>query len=734
MKAIRQILRQPMKTLSGVVTVALAVAMLCICVSQSLAARSTAAALERSFTTVGLSDETAGHYVHDKDSISYDEYQGASLWEGGKFGQSESYQKFLDSMEAEHPQIVKTVANPGLASAYIPELTVDNKSHHPGHSPYLSNYETAPTYDCAMVEITLTEIGEPYLCVAEGVNADGIEADLTWMVTVELTGTVEQVLSAEEGYGDITGKTAQISLRVPDEESLAALDLEVGGRYLVYTNYFRDGNWLLKSAVVRYAEKVAHFGQEPKAVDWDEIRLDTIWEMKGSTSETPYYVSYGVGTAFLTEEQVSWKDSVLLRVWDRSQDGTVRRVSNQERPPSFATSEELLEYSRNSYPVLDYARYITDENGQQVQISQEHWEALYGIPTMARLEGTAEEFLASEDGQLWREYLEYTGINHHAFPIIGVEQLGYIAEFARGNARILEGRDFTQEELETGAKVCVISEGLAQINGLEVGDTVQPRFYNCDPDNPNQGYLSDSDGLTDPWAYGFSATSEWAGEAEEYTIVGIYRYNNAWGDPADNLYSFTPNTIFVPEASVTGDMDYSHGFFFETLVLQNGAVPEFRAMALEAGFEGYVFYDQGYTLIQDSLTAYEELAEQAILLGLGIYGVILLLFLFLFPGSQGKTLQTMTALGAKRGQKLGHIIMSSAGILLPGTLIGLGAGLLLWDRVAAWLTESAPSALTLEMEPGVLWGIALAQLALALGLVLLLSLPLSRSKGIHRRK
>ncbi len=719
MKTIKQLLRQPLKTLAGVLMVALAAAVLCVCVGQSIMAGRTEAAIEYRFNTVALLGGDA-RYVN-RDEIIVVPGIGEIPVHISSNELAPWVVDFISSVMEQHPEVGKTVSNPGLASAYLPELTADNVSHHFSHSPYLGIRETAPTYACAILEITVTEIGEPHTVVAEGKLEDGTAVSVERAVNLSVSGTVERVLSLESGYRDPTGDPVRLTLKLEKtgdgeaQKLLDALDLEVGGRYLVYTSHYQDGEWLLKSMI---ADDLSYY--EGENVDWREIDTDKILpKAYMSSSEYPYYYPYKHSSAYLTEEQMQLKDAAVITVRDLALDGSYTRIY----------------HDNGSYPTVDYTRYVTDKAGDQIKISEEEWLARYSVPTMARLEGTAEAFLASEEGAQWRQYLEYTNINHHAFPIIGVEKLGYIADFAKENARIIQGRDFTAEELAAGAKVCILSELVAQINGLEVGDTISPQFYNCDDNDPNQDFISQGKGVTNPWAYKFTGNTEFAGEPEEYTIVGIYRQNNAWGDLRDNTYSFTPNTIFVPYGSVTADMDHSELELFQTLVLHNGTVPEFRALAEAAEVDDlFSYYDQGYTLFIENMTAYRKIADQAVAVGLGVCGVILVLYLLLFPGSQGRTLTTMTALGAKRGQKLRQIILSSAGILLPGSLVGLGVGILLWDKLVAWLAEGAGSTLTLEMDPWVLAAVALAQLALALVLTALLALPMSGHRGIQKRK
>ncbi len=730
MNIFRQLFRQPIKLISGISVVALAVSILCVCLGQAIAADKTKATLEHHFNTIALQT-----YKYRWEDVTITSYEGEEItYKRFLYELPEEISDFIDSLLAEHPELVKTMASQGLASAYIPELTPDNLSHYTYHHPYIGTQETiqahhqegAVTYSGAVFEIVLTEMEEPFVGAYNGVLEDGTEVSFTTNVTVELRGSVENVISLEEGYPDPVGKTLLLSLRLNSEEELAALDLEIGGRYLVCGTDFQDGNWMLKSEISRQLTERGNPTQ-PEDVDLNNVRRLTEEESARFHSAIPMVGIYesNPGDEWnlknnieFTQQFMDWLNAITLNISTRYLRGDV----------------EYVEHANGGYYTMDYTRYITDENGNKVEISEEEWLERYKVPTMARLDGTVKEFLASDEGAIWQQQLEYMEINNHAFPIIGVEKLGYVADFSRENARIVDGRDFTEEELSSGAKVCILSETVAAANGLSVGDTITPQFYNHDYDDPNQEFLSDGRGVINPWAYKYTKNTEWA-TTEEYTIVGLYRQSNAWGDVSENLYSFTPNTIFVPYSSVTSDMDYGNQGFFQTLVLENGAVEDFRALVNEAGYEGlFAYYDQEYTTIIDTLTNYRGVAQKAMIVGIVVYAVILLLFLLLFPGSQGKTLATMTALGAKRGQKIRQVFIGSMGILLPGSLIGTISGILLWETVVSKLAESIGESVSLEMEPSLLIGIAAAQFGVTLILTLLLALPMSRNRGISKRK
>ncbi len=727
MKLIRQIFRQPLKFLFGVLVVALAVSILCVSLGQSIAANKTEAAMEYNFTTVALLT-TKYNYTE----MMLTDLKG-NLVPYRRWDQTlhADIQDWIRNTVETRTDLVKTVSNPGLASAYISELAPDNITHHPYQNPMRGTKESIkhhrmeakPSYSTAMLEIVLDKVEEPWNSVSDGITEDGTEVSVELSAEVELVGTVKSVVCLDEGYDDPTGRRIYLTLTLPDMESLEALDLEPGKRYLVYGSNYLDGDWALRGDISYHVSSKLGTNVNLEALDPDGFYYYGEETIRSNAAQNPY--DYAIGT---------YTHNGCTIMVDKSEIKNLNAVSITAEDKSAFGNSELIEHANGSYFRITWDRWITGENGSPVQITQEEYRRRYEIPTIAELEGSVSDFLQSEDGQLWAKQIEYMKVNNQAFPVIGVDKLGYVTNFAQETARVVAGRDFTQEELDSGAKVCILAETLAAANGLSVGDTISPRFYNYDWDSPHQEFISESYGVVNPSAYTYTANTEFAGEAQEYRIIGLYRQDNAWGDVCENLYSFTPNTVFVPKSSVSSDMDYGNQAFFQTLILKNGTVEEFRSIVDEAGYEGlFVYYDQGYTEISQSVHDYKTVAQRALLVGSIVYGAILVLFLFLFPGSQRKTLSTMNALGAPRKYKIAQIFMSGIGILIPGTAIGVAMGARLWQRVTAALTESAGIAITLEMDITALIIIALGQLALASLLTAALSIPMTRDTGIAKR-
>ena len=109
-------------------------------------------------------------------------------------------------------------------------------------------------------------------------------------------------------------------------------------------------------------------------------------------------------------------------------------------------------------------------------------------------------------------------------------------EFEDGDYRIVNGRFYNQEEIDRGAGVCVISENLAQTNGVGVGDQIT---------------LASS--------YNSSYTKRFGITDEELDvpleIVGIFAHNSPLTPDSPNYdyaspYENPDNMIFVPTTTV----------------------------------------------------------------------------------------------------------------------------------------------------------------------------------------
>ena len=663
MLSIKNAIRRPIVSALGILLVVSMTAFLSVGIGQAYVANNTLKSIEDNFTTVALMTEK----FRNQSNVTLQFGDKTQTQVTRQF--PEKVVKFLEALPEKYPELVKEVASPGLASAYIPSLTVDFFADHSYEESVAKKNPTGAwsrphgtPYCCAIFEIVLTEIGEPF---AEE-NFIEISDDQTYAVyeteyRSQLKGNITSVIALHEGFDDPTGRELQVNLHVESFEAFDALGLKLGEKYLVYSYYY----------------------------------IDRVWKYGND------YVGCLVGDEIIYDDNVYYV----------SRDGT--------KTPANITEKTYI-----------------DENGESVTCTPEEYVERYSLPSIVHVPDGAEAFLATEKGAKWREQIDNIEINERAFPVIGVQKLGYITDFAREDVRIVEGRDFTAKELEGGANVCVISETLAAMNGISVGDTIDMNYYLYDWSVEYQWYLNEGIGIIEPSPYFYTSTTDLT-ETETYKVVGLYRDSSEWTYTQGDIYSFTPNTIFVPYSSVTGSMDYSDQGMFRTYVLKNGTIKELQKEVALAGFDGlFVYYDQGYEVISQNLFAYDEVARQALAVGASSSLVLAALYFILFPLQQKKNVSIMYSLGTTRRRRMAYILGSNLCILLPGTLLGCGLSIGSWQYVsqAIYAAAETEAQITFEVETPLVLMIAAIQFVCMLIASLVLAWLMAKDRKMHERK
>lgn len=746
MKTAMQLLRQPLKTIAGMLLMTLAAAILCLCVGQAIAAQTTKANLDSRFSTtavLSIQEDVEGLNVITVEQELID---------------------WVEKMAQEHPDIVKGVTRHGILSAAIPELLPYNPLREPvadytwtsgsvtttnptGPTANFRGYTSSDNYDSAMLVITLEEIGqvrEPaywpedmqqpresdYETKEEYVQAviayEAYQAEMSYMYllwdrgngySVELVGTVEQVISLQDGLRDPVGMTARLTVILPSEEEIQALGLEVGQQYIVYGMDYNDDYRSLITFMESAYSGYDHISFEP--FDPSLLKEPTLQERQSFALNKHIYVE-------------KMYNSVPLQPWQYK---SLNSVSMTLLLPSNLVGYGCWQDENGRFTNWQPKEMIEchDNQGNTVQMSAEEYNNLYAVPTIARVDGSVEDFLNSDDGAAWRAALERDEINNHAFTVIGVEDLDAMATFALGKSTLGEGREFTAEEVQTGARVCIVHEKVAQINGLQLGDTVSLSFFATEHGQPYALTRADEAGLLCPAPSLYTTTSSIL-ETVEYTVVGFWQ-GETNPDARENYYSFDANTVFVPQSSVSVPMEQCDTVPFVSCKLENGMIDQFHKLAQASGYAGrFKYCDQDYSKIAVNFHNYSELAEQILTVGMVLYGILLLLFVLLFPGMQKKQLRTMESIGCAFGRRFGYVLASAFSIVVPASLLGGLLGVVLWDRVATALQASAESTVELLLEPAVLAQVAAVQLALVLVLNILIAVVVAAPRGMASRR
>lgn len=361
------------------------------------------------------------------------------------------------------------------------------------------------------------------------------------------------------------------------------------------------------------------------------------------------------------------------------------------------------------------------ETGSFYTITNEEFNSMYARAGIARLNGSVEEFLESEENELWRKTVSVIHINNHAFPVIATDNLMSIAPFGLQEAFISEGQAFTKNEYENGSNVCLLSETLAVRSGLKVGDKISVEFYETDEYLPCQITCFKS---ANPEAAYFSTHKGFSSDEIEFEIVGLYRQKQEW---SDGPYAFTPNTVFVPKTSVVGQTTTNDSGIFYSLFLKNGAQEKVEAYLTENGYDGLLaYYDQGYSDISDNLTKFFSTSVKILLVGIVGWTVFLIVFLFMFPAQQKPEAERLWTLGAPKLLVIQNYILGGIGIALPGTVLGGALSFVLVQIVLQKLSEQAGITLDAARAPILIVGLLVIQFAFIIGLVFLIAKAAAR--------
>lgn len=295
-----------------------------------------------------------------------------------------------------------------------------------------------------------------------------------------------------------------------------------------------------------------------------------------------------------------------------------------------------------------------------------------GYPICAKLEDEedAAAYLASSMGTDWQEnIMEICNITSQSVPIMTTNKVESLLLFNSYDASIIEGRSFTTDEYKNGSKVCIIGADYAGENGLEPGDTISLSFY-------NSGYISQSSeadpSITQYFIEPYSNSAK-IRDPDEYLVIGVYQSPGF----IFNSYAFSPNTIFVPAASVTPP-DTPAGYMsrdldiLTSLVLHNGTIDQFEAEMADNGYGGcFLYFDQGFSETGGAGTeVMEQNAGRLLVFSVILFLAAGILFAFLYVKWSARSAMIMRLNGARPGKVL--IAIMECSLVITGVSLIIG--------------------------------------------------------------
>ena len=258
-----------------------------------------------------------------------------------------------------------------------------------------------------------------------------------------------------------------------------------------------------------------------------------------------------------------------------------------------------------------------------------------------------------------------------AFSIKGYSSYEAMSDFISGNYTISDGEvssDFTSNS-------CVISEELATLNELKVGDTIKL----VNPDNAKLTY--------------------------EIVVTGIYKENSDEASDMRNMFSNSANTIITNSTMVEkilGD-DVDLGVTVTpTFILTGTDVAEtFSEEVKEKGLSEYYIVSDNVETVKGatkSISNVKTFATTFLLITLIIGGVVLLVINMINIRERKYEIGVLRTIGMKKGAVISQFMFELLVVCILGLLIGAGIGALSSVKVANSLLENEIENASTDME------------------------------------
>jgi hypothetical protein len=320
--------------------------------------------------------------------------------------------------------------------------------------------------------------------------------------------------------------------------------------------------------------------------------------------------------------------------------------------------------------------------------------------------------------------LEMGNKSVNSFIVMTTGRLESYFRFNQNRARITEGRDFTEAELETGARVAVVNN---LTEGVEVGDIITLQIYETTPftvpfqqeiDGPIIGLWN----IIRPYS-----PVSLASEPIEFEIIG--KFVTPSEDESD--HAIAPNAIIIPDNSVAEfpfiapemtdtlrrslheqeisfdewilgqlppmeDFSRSDGFrrmpIFNTIIVPNGETEAF-ADAVNAILPEYAaffrIYDQGFSSVRDALDNLLRSATMILVLCIAGWVVAALVFCLFYVRRKGKEMGLLYALGVSRTHRFRWLFIQCLIVIVLSQLISFGLSSMLFESAVDFATDAA---------------------------------------------
>lgn len=295
------------------------------------------------------------------------------------------------------------------------------------------------------------------------------------------------------------------------------------------------------------------------------------------------------------------------------------------------------------------------------------------------------EFYQTIQGKRWLNYVEgQKRFYEKTVPVTPTQDTNLLSAFHNGEAVIIDGRDINNEEYNSGAKVCLISQKFAELNNIIIGDTVELQLYSANYNSTAIQIIGYNSYTLDEAPFLKRDGEKYdIFETNNYTVVGVYSHPDVFGVLTG--YELSPNEVIVPVNSISnsdennivlmGPMQGKNTSFR----IKNGEIEKFMeifSQTSESGLLEIQFYDNGYEQFAGNLENLKYTGLILFFIGFALMIAVICLLLYFYITKQQKRTAIERSLGMTKRE---CIISLSTGIVILtglGTVVGCIFGML----------------------------------------------------------
>lgn len=327
---------------------------------------------------------------------------------------------------------------------------------------------------------------------------------------------------------------------------------------------------------------------------------------------------------------------------------------------------------------------------------------LYSLPFIGEYTGSASEYLQTDAVGMWSKLREVLESSARSLRVCSSDDVECLYPFTEGNTRLIEGEFFSEEQVESGEKVVIISDLFAAQNGLALGDTLDLSFWRTDWEVYQRYVENELTAMPQP----ISLVGMHVNDHEEmttevpakpasrndgiYTIVGIYQSTGY----RDDFRYMHPNTVIVPQSAL-----YEHiriageSHLNMTFIIPNGGAAALEAelatlgtWRIESGFAGLLAYDDsGYSAIVPNVRAIRDGTQFVYGISLGLSCIVSLIALILFISAFVPAGQIKYRLGVGKWRIWLQMTLATTPLLILSGVMGSIGSNLLYGRATEWM-------------------------------------------------